>query len=130
MAAKKTIDVGTLLQAIATAAGIEVPTAEEPVKAKPPPAKAKRPRPPRRPPLEAEAPVAVVGDRKRVDPKTVPAELRNKFSTCPQCGHTGPIGTDFGVRVHRGILRKQSWCADCRAKTNYHARPRKYQTQQ
>ncbi len=44
--------------------------------------------------------------------------------TCPKCGLHGFVDPDFGVRVARGIERKQSWCFDCRAKTNYYNKER------
>lgn len=125
MAARKKIDVGTLLQAIASATGVDLATLEPAARRAPPPKapKQKKTRSPRRPPIET-----TTDERKQLDPKHTPAEFRNIETTCPKCGHTGPIGTDFGVRMHRGTLRKQSWCANCRAKTNYHDRPRTYQT--
>jgi hypothetical protein len=125
--AKKMIDLSTLMKAIASAAGVDVvePTTKKTAKAKAVrAAKTDKPRRERRPALEGKP------ERAKVDPMTVPAELRHQVSTCPKCGHKGPIGTDFGVRMHRGVLRKQSWCADCRSKTNYHDKPRKYQSSQ
>ncbi len=52
-----------------------------------------------------------------------PAELKAKH-TCPNCEHTGPVWSDFGVRLKRGIEGKQSWCNDCRKGTNYYAKER------
>lgn len=49
--------------------------------------------------------------------------------TCPKCKFHGAVDPNFGVRLVKkrdGTIeeRKQSWCADCRAGTNYHARER------
>jgi len=35
-------------------------------------------------------------------------------TTCPHCGHEGPIERDFGIRVMRGSIWPQSWCRTCR----------------
>lgn len=35
-------------------------------------------------------------------------------ATCPHCDHTGPIESDFGVRIMRGAVWPQSWCRKCR----------------
>lgn len=45
--------------------------------------------------------------------------------TCPKCDHTGFVDPDFGVKVVRGVERRQSWCKTCRATTSYYDRPRK-----
>lgn len=35
---------------------------------------------------------------------------------CPKCGHTGPVGADFGFReMGDGTIRSQSHCRRCRA---------------
>jgi hypothetical protein len=47
----------------------------------------------------------------------------NVFHTCPKCKHHGPVLPDFGLRPVRGIVRKQSWCHNCRATTNYYKKP-------
>lgn len=39
----------------------------------------------------------------------------NGKSSCPHCGHEGPIEKDFGTRTMRGEVFSQSWCRDCRA---------------
>jgi hypothetical protein len=44
---------------------------------------------------------------------------------CPKCDHHGPVDPDFGIRVVRGVERKQSYCGKCRATLNYHDKPRK-----
>jgi hypothetical protein len=44
--------------------------------------------------------------------------------TCPKCEHEGPVDPDFGIVIVRGKERPQSWCRDCRNKTNYHNQPR------
>jgi hypothetical protein len=33
---------------------------------------------------------------------------------CPNCGRSGHIETDFGMRLLRGRRRPQSWCRKCR----------------
>lgn len=48
--------------------------------------------------------------------------------TCPKCDRSGPVDPMFGTRPNPrgdGTRLRQSWCAECRAGTNYHARPRK-----
>ena len=65
--------------------------------------------------------------RGRVPKVRTAANWRDVIHTCPHCGHTGPIDPDFGVKLVRGIAYKQSWCKNCRQKTNYHTRPRRYQ---
>ncbi len=48
---------------------------------------------------------------------------------CPKCGETKVVDPGFGITSDRdGSVRAQSWCHDCRSKTNYHDRPRKYRT--
>lgn len=37
------------------------------------------------------------------------------ITTCPHCGHEGPIEKDFGIRIMRGEVWPQSWCRTCRA---------------
>ena len=45
--------------------------------------------------------------------------------TCPQCGTAGSVASTFGTKTVRGVERRQSWCFDCRSKTNYHDKDRK-----
>jgi transposase-like protein len=64
---------------------------------------------------------------RRAEVKAIePTNWAKVETRCPKCGHEGPVDPDFGVRMVRGIVRKQSYCARCRATTNYHTRPRKY----
>lgn len=44
--------------------------------------------------------------------------------TCPKCGFKGMVDPHFGLRLVRGVERLQSWCANCRSTTNYHAMTR------
>ena len=55
--------------------------------------------------------------RRGVNIEDAKSVLRGK-STCPNCGHEGPIERDFGVRVMRGALWPQSWCRKCRGQTH------------
>jgi len=41
--------------------------------------------------------------------------MLSQWTTCPHCGHRGPIDKDFGTRVMRGEVHPQSWCRRCRA---------------
>ncbi|AGC43236.1 hypothetical protein MYSTI_01905 [Myxococcus stipitatus DSM 14675] len=50
--------------------------------------------------------------------------------TCTNCDHEGPVDPDFGLRSSRGKPLPQSWCVNCRANTNYRAKPRKYKVVQ
>ena len=45
---------------------------------------------------------------------------------CPHCKRSGTVTNMFGVKNFRGAEVAQSWCYDCRSKTNYHNKPRKY----
>lgn len=74
------------------------------------------------PPAVSAAPTQ---NRKRLDPSKFDPKWRKVFHTCPKCGHSGPVATDFGVRVVRGVERLQSWCAECRNTTSYYNAPRK-----
>ena len=67
-------------------------------------------------------------ERRKIDPKSIDARWKKVKHTCPKCGHTGPVNPDFGIRVVRGVERLQSWCADCRAHTNYYQSARKNRT--
>lgn len=51
--------------------------------------------------------------RRGVNIEDAKSVLRGK-SSCPNCGHTGPIERDFGVRIMRGAVWAQSWCRKCR----------------
>ena len=51
--------------------------------------------------------------RRGVNIEDAKSVLRGK-STCPNCGHQGPIERDFGVRIMRGAVWAQSWCRKCR----------------
>lgn len=75
-------------------------------------------------PMPSEVPAALEPEP-APEPKKV--DWTKVFHKCPKkdCGHYGPVIPDFGVREVRGVQLKQSWCVNCRAKTNYHARPRK-----
>lgn len=44
--------------------------------------------------------------------------------TCPKCNFRGAVIPHFGTRIVRGRVWRQSWCANCRASTNYHAKER------
>lgn len=43
---------------------------------------------------------------------------------CPHCKKTKDIVTEIGLRLVRGVERKQSYCRACRSSINYHALPR------
>lgn len=58
-----------------------------------------------------------------------PVDWTTVERTCPKCGRVGKVDPDFGVKMYRGEPHPQSWCKDCRAGTNYHARPRVNATQ-
>lgn len=45
-------------------------------------------------------------------PKAHVTQWAGEIHTCPKCGHTGSVLTDFGLK--QGGLRKQSWCRSCR----------------
>lgn len=53
---------------------------------------------------------------------------RNARRVCPHCLTSKLTVKDFGARPIRGIYYVHSWCRECRATTNYNARPRKYHT--
>jgi hypothetical protein len=75
---------------------------------------------PRKPRGAAAARVNPIGGK---DPsKTDWTKVRKM---CPQCGKSKFVEPDFGVRPVRDTFRAQSWCRNCRATTNYHARPRR-----
>lgn len=61
------------------------------------------------------------------DWRTVISRCGNKNCTHGRGGNSyeGPVEPDFGVRVVRGVVRKQSWCKRCRAETQYAQKPRK-----
>lgn len=68
--------------------------------------------------------------RERRPPKPDTTDWTKVKRTCPQCGRTGKVASDFGIKKgRRGNVSAQSWCKRCRSETNYHARPRKYWTQ-
>lgn len=65
--------------------------------------------------------------RERRPPKPDATDWTKMKRTCPRCGRTGKVATDFGTKTgRRGNVTAQSWCRRCRAQTNYHARPRTY----
>lgn len=74
--------------------------------------------------LSAKTPPA----EKKTPPVEKKVDWHKRIHKCPKCGHTGPVDTDFGTRVVRGIERLQSWCMKCRAGTSYYDKPRKNQT--
>lgn len=47
---------------------------------------------------------------------------------CAKCHVEKVVMPDFGLAKHRGVVRPQSYCKQCRANGNYHARPRVYAT--
>jgi hypothetical protein len=49
-----------------------------------------------------------------------------KIHKCPRCEKSGPVDPMFGTRIVRGVERLQSWCTDCRSKTNYHNKKHAY----
>jgi len=69
-------------------------------------------------PAAAPAPAKVIELPSKAKPRSI-AEFEGKTHTCPRCGHTGQILTDFGPRVIQlksgSELRHQSWCRKCRA---------------
>ncbi len=66
----------------------------------------------------AEARLAKIAKAKaRVDPRT-------GIKTCPKCGHQGPGEADFGIKEVAGVVRVQSWCKSCRARTKYAPKPK------
>jgi hypothetical protein len=58
-------------------------------------------------------------------PKEPEPDWNTAVGHCPKCGHSGTVAKDFGTVLKRGIRRPQSWCKWCRARTHYHARPRR-----
>lgn len=45
------------------------------------------------------------------------------FHTCPKCGKHSDVESAFGIRPTRAGPKRQSWCRECRATNNYHAKP-------
>ncbi len=63
---------------------------------------------------------------KRPDDFKFAPHWKKDIRLCPRCKETrGPIATDFGVRLVRGVERMQSWCKRCRASVNYYNKKRK-----
>lgn len=76
------------------------------------------------PPVEDPKPK---GRKKAIEPTDKPRTDWSKvIHTCPKCERTGPVDPLFGIRKVRGKELKQSYCSNCRATTNYHAKPRTY----
>ncbi len=60
-------------------------------------------------------------------PSTLPApkqavriDWTKEIHECPHCGAVGTVAVLFGIRVYRGVERKQSWCKTCRASEDSH----------
>lgn len=80
-------------------------------------------------PTPETAPVATAPEPKRRGrpPKVrIAPDWRKEIHTCPNCGRSGPVDPMFGVRLHRGLVHKQSYCVECRKTLNYHKLPRRY----
>lgn len=52
--------------------------------------------------------------------RTEAPDWRKEWTRCPNCSREGFVIPDFGVKKIRGVERKQSWCARCRASTSYY----------
>ncbi len=60
--------------------------------------------------------------------KHLKKEWKGVVSKCPHCNKSGLVLEMFGVHLVRGIEQKYSWCRECRSTTNYHNKPRTYNT--
>jgi hypothetical protein len=71
------------------------------------------------------APLIKRADKVKSEPEK---NWEKEITTCSRkgCGHTGPVIPDFGLRVVRVRVSKQSRCRKCRSEVNYHAQPRTY----
>lgn len=58
----------------------------------------------------------------------VPMDWSRVQTRCNKCGKVGMVDPDFGIRLVRGIVRKQAWCKECRSGTSYYKQPRKNRT--
>ncbi|MBX5481107.1 MAG: hypothetical protein IRZ16_04545 [Myxococcaceae bacterium] len=86
-----------------------------------------RKRPSRRPNVSAfhRALALVIEYGRRAEAMKQLQAVRPKWTTCPRCGHSGPVDRDFGTRKVNGEVRPQSWCRSCRAETTRAKAPRR-----
>jgi hypothetical protein len=67
-------------------------------------------------------------DQLRAQQQAGDTDWAKVVKVCPKCGEEKPVNPDFGTATKRDVVRAQSWCRTCRARTPYETRARKYRS--